>query len=108
MKIPETIDELRNDRIEFSWHALCRLQDRAGLRFEQNLDKVALAVVCDGVLVGGQFGGDVIVKSRCRGVDLAFVCCRIRDETKRRSFWLCRTVLTWDQAVANHQARIGA
>lgn len=102
MKIPQTIDDLFRSHVVISWHAGVRLVERAGLELRGNMDAVALAMLRRGVIVGGQLGEQLLVKvtEHNARTELAFVLQRHAD------IWVVRTVLTWEQAVANQQAAV--
>ena len=106
MKWPDTVSDLLKEDIVLSWHAGWQLGQRGQIGHFEGIDRVAFGVMSKGVIVGGQIGNQLLIKTECNHngrdpIELAFVL------SKRRGYWLVKTVLTWDMAVANKESMLG-
>lgn len=97
MRIPTDPQQLLDRGVVLTWHGGWRLCERAGVTGSERLEKVAVAMIGRGTILGGQYRGElgVLAESEQNGRKVVLIL------KPTRGPWIVSTVLTESQFNAN-------
>lgn len=101
MRIPTSPEEIYQSDVALTWHAGFRFCEITDQPMQERIAAIVHGIAKSGVIVGGQLGGQFLVRATSRLTDqeLGLVFERTGDS------WLIITVLKWEHAVANMEMR---